>query len=134
MRLRSHRNPALPVFQPWTRAHFLRARGQLNSPRRGGLEGGTSCRTGSYEDRLLAPRKDADKQTEAKGNANGLIRAVANDFVGGFRPVNRLLLRTLNHCFQIIDQSFGDLSSSGGGFGGFGESISMSGFHKCPFV
>jgi hypothetical protein len=115
MRLWAHRNGALPVFQPWTLAHFLHARGQLNSCRRGGLEGGTSCRAGSYEGRLLASRKDADKQTEAKGNANGLIRTVANDFVGSFRPVNGLFLRTLNHRFQIIDQSFGDFSSGGGG-------------------
>jgi hypothetical protein len=115
MRLGAHRNGALPVFQPWTLGDFLRARGQLNSCRRDGLEGGTSCRAGSYEGRLLAPREDADKQTESKGNANGLIRTVANDFVGRFRPVNGLFLRTLNHRFQVIDQSFGDFSSGGGG-------------------
>src|ERR1035441_10875060 len=115
MRLGTSRNGALPVFQPWTLEDFLRARRQLNSSQRGGLEGGTACRAGSYEGRLLASRKDADKQTEAKGNANGLIRTVANDFVGSFRPVNGLFLRTLNHRFQIIDQSFGDFSSGGGG-------------------
>ena len=115
MRLRAHRNPALPVFQPWTLGDFLRARGQLNSSRRGSLEGESSRKAGSYEGKLLAPREDADKQTEAKGNANGLIRTVANDFVGSFRPVNGLFLRTLNHRFQIIDQSFGDFSSGGGG-------------------
>ena len=115
MRLRAHRNAALPVFQPWTLEDLLRARGQLNSPWRGGLEGETACRASSYESRLLASREDADKQTEAKGNANGLIRTVANDFVGSFRPVNGLFLRTLNHRFQIIDQSFGDFSSGGSG-------------------
>ena len=78
-----------------------------------GKTGGTTKPT-EKPDVLLAPGEETDEQTEAKGNANGLIRTLANHFVSGFGTLHGFFLRALDYRFQVIHQSLGDLSSDGG--------------------
>ena len=64
----------------------------------------------------------------AKGNADGLIWMIANDFVGGFGSFNCFFLGALNDGFEFFHQFFG------GEIPGCGCGAFESGFHKILLV
>jgi hypothetical protein len=109
--------PAEGEAREWSRVRpvvsfrwaVLDGRKHPHKPAAAGARDRVACRTTDDDWLLLASpprRQHADEQAHAERDANGLIRMLADNFVGGLRGGDGLFLQALENLFGLIGCGF----------------------------